>query len=153
MFNTSSFMLKISFYNIHCLILDLRSINLRIKEESKDNCIHEYTFSLHLMIQRKEGFYCKYCPIRKTCFSFLHSQQGSHFFLGGGEGVHEFYELFPLFCHLCLCVHVCLCEMLMLVHYWKDICKFWDFISGKNLPNQETLQVDFHFVPDHFFLL
>lgn len=61
------------------------------------------------MIQRKEVFYCKYCPIRKTCFSFLHSQQGSHFFLGGG--VHEFYELFPLFCHLCcMCVYVkCWC--------------------------------------------
>lgn len=61
------------------------------------------------MIQRKEGFYCKYCPIRKTCFSFLHSQQGSHFFFWGG--VHEFYELFPLFCHLCcMCVYVkCWC--------------------------------------------
>lgn len=104
------------------------------------------------MIQRKEVFYCKYCPIRKTCFSFLHSQQGSHFFLeGGGRGCMNFMN-FSLYFVICVYVlHVCLCEMLMLVHYWKDICKFWDFISGKNLPNQETLQVDFHFVPDHFF--
>lgn len=101
------------------------------------------------MIQRKEVFYCKYCPIRKTCFSFLHSQQGSHFFWGGGGGGAWILWTFPFI--LSFVLHVCLCEMLMLVHYWKDICKFWDFISGKNLPNQETLQVDFHFVPDHFF--
>lgn len=40
-------MLKISFYNIYCLIFDLR-FNFRIKEESEDNCIYEYTFSLYL---------------------------------------------------------------------------------------------------------
>lgn len=101
------------------------------------------------MIQRKEVFYCKNCPIRKTCFSFLHSQQGSHFFWGG---VHAFYELSPLFCHLCLCFA---CVFMWKCWCWYTIEKifvnFEILFQVKKLPNQETLQVDFHFVPDHYF--
>lgn len=104
------------------------------------------------MIQRKKVFYCKYCPIRKTCFSFLHSQQGSHFFLEGGGGGAWILWTFPFILSFvfmfCMCVYVkCWCWYTI----EKIFANFEILFQVRNLPNQETLQVDFHFVPNHIF--
>lgn len=97
---------------------------------------------------KKRSFLLQVLSNKENLFQLSAFSTGFSFFFGGGGGAWILWT-FPFI--LSFVLHVCLCEMLMLVHYWKDICKFWDFISGKNLPNQETLQVDFHFVPDHFF--
>lgn len=75
----------------------------------------------------------------------------SFFFGGGGRGCMNFMN-FSLYFVICVYVlHVCLCEMLMLVHYWKDICKFWDFISGKKFTLSRNTTSWFSFCAKSFF--
>lgn len=59
---------------------------------------------------KKRSFLLEVLSNKENLFQLSAFSTGFSFFFGGG-GVHEFYELFPLFCHLCcMCVYVkCWC--------------------------------------------
>lgn len=61
--------------------------------------------------------------------------------------MHGFYELFFYFVICVYVLHVRLCNMLMLLHYFKRYLQILILFQVKI--NQE--KVDFHFVPDYIF--
>lgn len=100
---------------------------------------------------KKRSFLLQELSNKENLFQLSAFSAGFSFFFFLG-GMHEFYELSPLFCHLCLCFA---CVFMWKCWCWYTIEKifvnFEILFQVKKLPNQETLQVDFHFVPNHIF--